>query len=171
VPCTSLTFSNYEIPSSIPQQKETDWHSPDFVPPLKTFYTVPTGYNFRNPNCPGSGSACWPSVAPSSLDSYAGGPGGIPAWDHSLLMTTLKAGILYRLALSPDGTVIPGEAVAYFKTANRYRDMAINPDKQTLYIATDRTGGVMDRSGRPTTTLEHPGAILEFRFVGSPAPQ
>jgi PQQ-dependent dehydrogenase (s-GDH family) len=170
VPCTSLTFSNYEVPSSVPQQRETDWHSPDFVPPLKTFYTVPTGHNFRNPNCAGNYSVCWPSVAPSSLDSYAGGPGGIPAWDHSLLMTTLKAGTLYRLALSSDGTAIPGEAVPYFKTANRYRDMAINPDKLTLYIATDRTGPVVDRSGRPTT-LEHPGAILEFRFVGSEAPQ
>jgi PQQ-dependent dehydrogenase (s-GDH family) len=170
VPCTSLTFSSYEVPSSVPQQKETDWHSPDFVPPLKTFYTVPTGHNFRNPNCAEHYNVCWPSVAPSSLDSYAGGPGGIPAWDHSLLMTTLKAGTLYRLALSSDGTAIPGEAVPYFKTANRYRDIAINPDKRTLYIATDSTGTVADRSGRPTTTLEHPGAILEFRFIGSQAP-
>ena len=35
---------------------------------------------------------------------------------------------------------IPGDAVAYFKTTNRYRDIAIHPDRRTFYICTDSAG-------------------------------
>ena len=36
--CASLTFSDYEIPDSVPKHVETDW-AEDFVEPMKTFFT------------------------------------------------------------------------------------------------------------------------------------
>ncbi len=45
--CSTLTFSPVAVPPEVPQQKESAWHHPDFMPPLKTFFTVDNGYDFR----------------------------------------------------------------------------------------------------------------------------
>ena len=55
----------------------------------------------------------------------------------------------------------------YFKTVNRYRDVAIRPDGLALFVATDSEGNTNDRSGRPAAAVENAGAILEFRYVPS----
>ncbi|MFB3062507.1 MAG: glucose/sorbosone family PQQ-dependent dehydrogenase, partial [Candidatus Binatia bacterium] len=142
-PCSALTYSTYTIPLSVPQQKESEWSHPDFVPPLKTLYTVDNGYNFQDPSCALDEQyyLCWPTVAPSSLDFYTANENGIPGWENSLLMPTLKRGTLYRLKLSSDRRATVGDAIGYFKTPNRYRDIALSPDKRTLYLCTDSEGG------------------------------
>jgi hypothetical protein len=56
--------------------------------------------------------------------------------------------------------------VPLWKSVNRYRDTAVDPNRTTIYVATDSTGMVRDRAGRPTSALENPGAILEFRYTG-----
>lgn len=165
VPCSALTYSDYVIPSSVPQEQETDWSHPDFTPPIKTFFTVPTGFQFLDPTCavPGTGFVCWPTIAPSSVDVYTSAHNGVPGWADSLLITTLKHGTVYRLKLS-DTQQPTGELIPYWTTVNRYRDIALHPDGRTFYVATDQRGLVRDRTGRPTRTHENPGAILEFRY-------
>lgn len=169
VPCESLTFTAYpDVPPSVPLQKESAWSHPDFVPPLRTFHTVPTGYNFKNPKCAERELyyQCWPTVAPSSLAVYAAKI-GIPDWDHSLLMPSLKHGTVYRIRLDAAGTAVVGDPddTEYFKTVNRYRNVTVGPDGLALFIATDVEGNTQDRSGRPARDVENAGAILEFRYV------
>jgi PQQ-dependent dehydrogenase (s-GDH family) len=164
VPCSALTFSDFDIPDSVPQLRESTFNDPAFVPPLRTYSTVPEGYNFRNPNCQASYFICWPTIAPSSLDYYPAS-GTMPGWGASLLMPSLKDGSVYRIPLNADGTVA-GDAVPLWRTVNRYRDVAIAPDSRTFYVATDAAGLTRGADGRPTDQLANPAAILEFRYTG-----
>ncbi len=161
-PCASLLGVNINtIRPSVPQQKESVWNHPDFREPLKTFFTVPEATDFaRNP---GIGTA-----AISSLDFYREGPPGVPGWSNSLLALGMTRGRVYKLALSPDGRRITGDAVEYFQTPNRYRDVTIGPDGKTFYLATDVQGRTSDASGQFTNVLANPGAILEFTYAGGP---
>jgi PQQ-dependent dehydrogenase (s-GDH family) len=45
-PCASLEYGR-DVPSTVPRIKESDVALPDFMPPLQTFFTVPTGYDTR----------------------------------------------------------------------------------------------------------------------------
>jgi PQQ-dependent dehydrogenase (s-GDH family) len=169
VACESLTFTAYPtVPPSVPLQKESAWNHPDFVPPMRTFHTVPTGYDFKNTKCADRELyyQCWPTVAPSSLALYSSKT-GIPGWDHSLLMPSLKHGTVYRIRLDAAGTAVVGDPddTEYFKTVNRYRNVTVGPDGLALFIATDVGGNTQDRSGRPARDVENAGAILEFRYV------
>ncbi|MCW2880006.1 MAG: gdhB [Sphaerisporangium sp.] len=165
VRCGALTYSDFSIPESVPLQRESTFDDPAFVPPRRTFSTVPEGYDFRLPACTDSYFVCWPTVAPSSLDYYPA-TGTIPGWGPSLLMPSLKNGTVYRLPLNPDGVTI-GEPLELWRTVNRYRDIAIAPDNRTFYVATDAGGLARDANGLPTNVLANPAAILEFRYTGS----
>jgi len=164
--CASLEYSDFAIPKAVPQQPESAWSHLDFTPPLKTFYTVADDYDFQKPACADNYFICWPTVAPSGIDIYPAQADGIPAWPTSLLMTALKTGTVYRLALNDDGSALSGEPIAYFKTTNRYRDLAISADGRSFYIITDNDNYTQDPAGLPTDELENPGAILEFTYAG-----
>jgi PQQ-dependent dehydrogenase (s-GDH family) len=169
VPCRSLKYTAYpEVPPSVPIEKESTWSHPDFTPPIQTFRTVPTGYDFKNPKCAERELyyQCWPTVAPSSLAVYAA-KNGIPGWDHSLLMPSLKHGTVYRMQLDAAGAAVVGEPDenVHLKTVNRYRDVTMRPDGLALFIVTDVGGNTQDASGRPAATVENPGAILEFLSI------
>lgn len=163
-PCSELEFSDFEIPPSVPRQAESAFSHPDLREPEKTFYTVPTGFDFRDPECAESGLyfLCWPTIAPSSAHVYAGYPDAIPQLRRSLLLTSLKLGTLYRARLGPDLRPLPGAAEALLTTVNRYRDVAVHPSGQRLFVATDSQGLVLGPEG-PTGELENPGSILEVR--------
>jgi PQQ-dependent dehydrogenase (s-GDH family) len=165
VPCTALTYSDYVIPLWVPQARETQWSHPDFTAPMRTFFTVPSGFPFLDLKCavPGTGFVCWPTIAPSSVDIYTATRNGVPGWANSLLITTLKHGTVYRLKLD-DAQQPTGELIPYWTTVNRYRDIAIHPNGRTFYVATDQRGLVRNRAGLPTRTSENPGVILEFRY-------
>jgi PQQ-dependent dehydrogenase (s-GDH family) len=162
--CQTLTYSDYEIPQSVPTQQESSFTDAAHVPPLRTFGTVPDGYEFRTPNCRRSYYICWPTIAPSSLGYYPAG-GAMPAWGQSLLMPSLKDGTVYRLPLAADGTTI-GVPEPLWRTVNRYRDVAVGADGRTFYVTTDPAGLTRDRTGVPTERLDNPGVILEFRYTG-----
>ena len=144
-PCASLPFDPFGGPPSVPRQKETDWHHPDFMPPLKTFFTVERDYNFA-----ARGNAV---IGASGIDVYASS--AIPGWANSVLIASLAKGAIFRVKLSADGTSVVGNPVAYFIAKNRYRDVAISPDGRTIFATVDNWGN-----------SENPGAILAFTYQG-----
>lgn len=162
VPCASLKYSSYAIPPSVPQKRESAWRHPDFRPPLRTFFTVPDTFDFRDAACSKHGVPllCWPTIAPSSVEVYVSRAGG-PAWGESLLITSLKNGAVYRVPLTADGAA--GEPAVLFHTTNRYRDLALSPGGRAIYILTDSGGTTRSPSGGATSVLRDRGAILEFR--------
>ncbi len=167
-PCAQLTFSDLAIDPSVPREPESAFTKP-FVEPIATMFTVPTGYNFHDPACKGVDFICWPTVGASSIEYYASKGKGIPGWDKVLLVTTLKRGSLYVLPLTPDGHAAAGHFSRYFQSENRYRDTAVSPDGRTIYIATDPGGLAESLSGASTGTMQDPGAILVFTYMGEGA--
>ena len=160
-PCAQLQFNDIEIHPSVPREDETAWPG-TFVEPLATLFTVPSDWDFTDPTCRGVDFICWPTVAASSIEVYVPREGGIPGWENSLLVTTLKRGSLYRLPLTADGKALGGPIERYFQSENRFRDTAISPDRQTIYVATDPGGLAEKLGGGTTTTMRNPGAILVF---------
>jgi PQQ-dependent dehydrogenase (s-GDH family) len=161
--CADLTWSGTEFPESVPLQKETEW-TEDFVEPLRTMHTVPNGYSMADPNCGDLAFICKPTIAPSSIDYYPK-DGPIPGWGGSLLVTALKNGALYRFKLSGDGLGVR-DVDQVFATVNRYRDLALNPDGKTIYIATDSGGFARDAASGATDQLANAGSILVFTYTG-----
>ncbi len=169
-PCSQLKYNDLDIPSSVPQEQESAF-TREFVNPIATMFTVPTGYNFSDPACKGIDFICWPTVGVSDVEYYESGRSGIPGWDKVLLVTTLKRGSLYVLPLSTDGKTAAGHFSRYFESENRFRDTAVSPDRKTIYIATD-PGGLAGASDAGTTAkMKNPGAILAFTYVGEGGPQ
>jgi PQQ-dependent dehydrogenase (s-GDH family) len=102
-PCASLRFDVVNPPASVPRQKESDVHLRDFTPPVKTFFTVPTGYDLR-----ALGNA---TAAPAGMKVYTSR--AIPGWRNSLLLTTMISGVVFRLPLTDDPRNPVGSPVAY----------------------------------------------------------
>ena len=156
VPCASLKFEEAgEIPASVPRQRETEWKG-TFVPPLRTFFTVPADYDFQK-----SGGA---TIAAGGLEIYSARD-GISGWATSVLQTGMTMGRVYRVKLSDDGRTTVGSNEEVFRTANRYRDIAIGRDQRTFYLVTDNDGlgRTTDPSGASVRTFANPGSVLEFK--------
>lgn len=165
-PCASLKFSDITIDPSVPKEDESSWTEP-MQDPVATMFTVPSDWNFVDPKCGENGFVCWPTVAPSSIETYMPKAGeGIPGWENSLIVTTLKRGSLYRIPLAADGKSLRGPIERFFKSQNRFRDTAFSPDKKTIYVATDNGGLAESASGGTTTQMQNPGAILVFTYKG-----
>jgi PQQ-dependent dehydrogenase (s-GDH family) len=167
--CSQLKYNDIAIPSAVPQDRESAFKEP-FVNPIATMFTVPTGYNFQDAACRGVDFVCWPTVGVSDVEYYESKGKGIPGWDKVLLVTTLKRGSLYVLPLSADGKTAAGHFSRYFQSENRFRDTAVSPDGQTIYIATDPGGLAGAADAGTTTKMENPGAILAFTYTGEGAP-
>lgn len=150
-------------PEGVPEMLESEFEG-EMVDPLATYFTVENDYPFGE-IC---GFVCNPTIAPSSVLHYEAGDGGIPEWDNSILLPTLKHGVLYVQPLNDDGTAVEGLPVAWLGTQNRYRDVLISEDGKDVYIATDAFGSVAQLYGSDLTTsvLHNPGAILKFTYGG-----
>ena len=153
-PCASLTYGR-DVPSTVPRTKESDVELPDFTPPLKTFFTVPSTYDVR-----ALGNA---TAALAGLDVYASP--AIPGWSPSILVAGLASGAIYRIPLP----VTQAPPLTYFKAQERYRDLAIAPDGRRIYVVTDDGGRTVTPTGEPTADLAHPGALLELTYTGTGA--
>jgi hypothetical protein len=77
------------------------------------------------------------------------------------------SGVVFRMPLGTDRAAPLGAPIAYFKTGNRYRDIAIAPDGLRLYLVTDPDGRTIGASGAPVRELTNPGAVLEFKYAGA----
>ncbi len=169
--CADLTFSDIEIPASVPFDRETDWEgAATMTPPLATMFTVPNDWNFQDPACGGMDFICWPTVAASSIEYYPP-TGGIPAWGNSLIIPTLKRGSLYHIQLTADGQAVTGTFERYFQSENRFRDTALSPDGTTIFVATDPGGLAESQSGGTTTEMQNPGEILAFTYNPDATPK
>ena len=157
VPCASLKFDeSAEVPASVPRQRESEWKGM-FMPPLRTFFTVPEGYDFQK-----SGGA---TIAAGGLAIYSARKNGLAGWANSVLQTGMTMGRVYRVKLSADGRSAEGPDEELFRTANRYRDIAIGRDERTFYLVTDNNGvgRTVDPSGATVRTFANPGSVLEFK--------
>lgn len=154
-PCRSLKFANLDPPASVPQAKESAWSHPDFVPPLVTLFSVPDGLDLR-----AIGNV---TIGPGGIDLYTST--AIPGWRTSVLVTGMRTGIVYRLTLNADGTGIDGPPVEYFRSPDRYRDLAIGPDGRRIFVITDSFGTTTDARGQRTDALAHPGTVMEFTYA------
>ncbi|HEU5121159.1 MAG TPA: glucose/sorbosone family PQQ-dependent dehydrogenase [Candidatus Nitrosocosmicus sp.] len=168
--CNELTFNDVApAPAGVTVKNESEFNATNFVPPVQTFYTVDKGFNFTEAakSCGEMTSTCYPTVAPSSLRLYTSDV--LPGWENNLLMTTLKAGKIFKIALDDNGTAVSGQPEELFRSENRYRDIAISPDGNTIYVITDQKGPVQAmKEGpiTPTLTLWSPGALIAFEYVG-----
>ncbi|MDO5651189.1 MAG: PQQ-dependent sugar dehydrogenase [Moraxella sp.] len=159
--CAKLpVYIGVDAHPSVPVMQELDFVADNLVFPAKTFYTVPTGYDFTDAKCEVS-YLCWPTVATTSI-AYYPKDGKIKSLQNSLLVTGVKTGTLYQLPLSADGKQVQGEAISLFRTNNRYRMVLVSPDTQKIYVATDDAGMLMGKDVQPTSTVENKGAILVF---------
>ena len=93
-------------------------------------------------------------------------------WQRRPLLLLIVVGVFTLTACSDDkATKINREGnAAYdagdFQTAlDRYRDLAISPDGQRIFLVTDNFGTAVDAEGKFTSALEHPGTLIEFTFV------
>ena len=163
--CNNLDYDSYICPGSAAEQDETDWAPVNFQAPMGAYFTVPSNFQFNNPNCSNS-FICWPTIAPSSMEVYENYPLGIPGWDRSLIISSLKKGLLYRLTLSPDGTQITSDTMSFIRTQNRYRDLAIDPTGTKFFVITDNNGRTSTPPQSNTQTLLNPGTILRFEYTG-----
>lgn len=164
-PCAQLQFNDITIAPSVPVENETSWTEP-MQDPLATMFSVPTDWDFTDPVCKGIDFICWPTVAASSMQTYMPAPGeGIPGWENSLLVTTLKRGSLYRVPLAEGGKAQGGPIERFFQSENRFRDVALSPDMKTIYVATDPGGLAEALAGGTTTTMRNPGSILVYTYT------
>ncbi|EKT4524181.1 Dyp-type peroxidase [Pseudomonas putida] len=70
---------------------------------------------------------CWPTIAPSSVTYYPASNKAAKGWGNSLLITSLKRGVVYRVQQDGSKTVPMGDATLVFRSLNRYRDIAVDP--------------------------------------------
>lgn len=112
----------------------------------------------------GDDSQQWPSEAPSSIAVYTSN--AIPGWANSILLPTLKGGKLIRLTLNAGGNSITGDTICYFKSKNRYRDIALSPSGTKLYLATDSANVTSGPSKENPQQISYPGCIIEYTYIG-----
>ena len=125
-PCASLEYGR-DVPSTVPRTKESDVNLPDFTPPLKTFFTVPSTYDPRK-----LGNA---TAALAGLDVYASP--AIAGWSPSILVAGMASGVDLPHLPRRERRAAP---LTYFKAQDRYRDLAIAPDGRRIYAVTDAHG-------------------------------
>jgi len=153
-PCVNLDYGR-DVPSTVPRIQESAVNLPNFTPPLATFFTVPSTHD---PRAQGNATA-----ALAGLDVYASP--AIPGWSPSILVAGMMSGTIYRISLTDN----PAAPLTYFKSQDRYRDLAVAPDGRRIYAVTDAHGRTLTATGEPTADLAHPGALLEFTYTGTRA--
>ena len=174
--CSSLkdpAQNGTDVPPDVPVQRQSEFRDPNYVAPLKTLFAADADRlktEFNNPVCADKHMyyICWPTIAPSSVAYYREFKNGIPGWAHSLLIASLKRGVLYHVRLDPSDSVTIGDAEPMFRSLNRYREVVVAPDGRTIYVATDTQGYGLatNDAGSAAFSFENPGAILAFTYTG-----
>lgn len=83
--------------------------------------------------------AAWtPTLAVAGADFY--NHTVIPAWQNSILVTSLKAGRLVALKLSEDGRSVMQEEPYFQQWFGRLRDLCVSPDGRVFLAVSNRDG-------------------------------
>ncbi len=99
-------------------------------------------------------NANWPTIACSSIDFY--GQNVIPGWPRSILITSLKRNLVYRIKLNANGDGITGDTISYFRgDGSRIRRIRVAPDGLRFYVARD-AGTIMEYT--------YTGAVLALNY-------
>ncbi len=169
--CNHTGYTENAIPPGATVTQEKDAPAgvkADFRKPI--FSMFPTCGTHPSGVCDAAGIDWmrFPTVAPSSIDYYHVNAGlGIPDWYPSLLVPTLRRGVLYRIKLNAGRDGVESDTIPYFTEYNRFRDIALSPDGLKIYIITDSIGSTSGPSGGGTSTLSDRGAILVYEYLGS----
>lgn len=181
--------SNSSLPFIYNEAKyASDTIGPDYRDPIYSFYPAPKGnvqtpwtqtwsiqYIYSNQTYTGgpTGSAqnlnqFWASEAVSGLGLY--NYSMIPGWKNSLLAAALKGGKIERLKLSADGMSVvktaPYDTIAYFRSINRFRDVAFAPDGKTIFAIIDSSATTSGpTSGNPIISACR-GCVQKYTFLG-----
>ncbi len=165
---TSLPNANYSLAPIITNENSNAISiGANFREPIFTLYSstnakITSLYNAQINSC-GSDNNTWDSEAPSSILMYTNST--IPGWKRNLFIPTLKGGKVIRLTLNALGNGITGDTVGYFRSANRYRDIAFSPDGYKVYLAVDSSSITSGPSATNPVVSTNRGSILEFTYV------
>ena len=172
--CGSTSYTENAIPSGATVMQETSAPASvksNFKKPIFNLFTTCGALSSSVCDAGGTNWLKYPTVAPSSVEYYNLNSGtGIANWYPSVLIPTLRRGVLYRVKLNSTKDGVSGDTIPYFRTTNRYRDIAMSPDGLKIYIITDSIGTTSGPSGTGTSTLSNRGAILEYRYTGLTLP-
>lgn len=167
--CASTPYSESTIPAGATVTQESSYSSlPNFEPPMTSMFVNCGALPTTVCNAGGTDWMRFATVAPSSIDFYNVAWGlGIPNWYPSLLVPTLRKGTLYRYKLNAAMDAVITDSIPYFKSTNRYRDIALSPDGTKIYLVTDSIGSTSGPSGSGTSGLTDRGAIIEYTYTGA----
>jgi len=169
--CSTTPYLESTIPGGATVLDETDVPIANFQPPLSTLYTACSPLPASVCDAGGTDWMKYPTIAPSSIDFYhVSGGYGIPGWYPSLLIPTLRRGVVYRYTLNATMDGFVSDSIPYFRTSNRYRDIAISRDGLRIYLITDSIGQTSGPSGNGTSALSDRGNIIEYYYTGSTLP-
>ncbi|HYE56380.1 MAG TPA: PQQ-dependent sugar dehydrogenase, partial [Chitinophagaceae bacterium] len=166
--CSSTPYTESTVPAGATVRQESNYDTlSNFQPPLTTMYASCGSLSTTTCNAGGTDWMRFATIAPSSIEFYHIDAGlGIPGWYPSLLVPTLRRGTLYRYKLRMSLDSVITDSIPYFKTSNRYRDIAMSPDGKKIYLITDSIGSTSGPSGSGTSALADRGAILEYTYTG-----
>ena len=145
-------YNGYTLANTPVISEQQDSIDNNLKPPVYTLFTK------ANPGTLyGTSNSTWPTVACSSVDVYENYI--IPNWNRSLLVPSLKAGMVQRLKLDATGTkVTDTSSIPAMRLYNkaRLRDLCISPDGLKIYVS-------CDMSSQSNT---YKGKIVEFTYNG-----
>jgi hypothetical protein len=116
-----------------------------------------------------------PTLAVAGTDFYP--YAGIPEWQNSVLVTSLKAGRLVALKLSGDGKSVISENAFFNGWFGRMRDICVSPDGRVFIAVSNRDGRGTIRSGddriveialRNIANLDHRSVSSDFFVYPNP---
>ena len=128
-------------------------------------------YNWKrsaNKTSGAMGNMHWPTIAPAAVTFY--GQSGIPGWNYSLLIPSLKNG-LFRLKLKSDGLSVDSTAgptdTLHYLTGYRLRNVTVSPMGDTLFVAVDNSCCTLGPTGTIGNSVASPatGFILRMAFM------
>jgi hypothetical protein len=110
----------------------------------------------------------WPSEGWSGMDIYTDNK--IPGWKNSLVIGGLKWGRVIRLKLNTSGTtIIPSngkDTISYFGSTNRFRDIAIAPNGNDIYVIMDKNATTSGPSATNPIVAACAGCVHKYTFMG-----
>jgi PQQ-dependent dehydrogenase (s-GDH family) len=158
-------YWNTTYPLIVSEKAKAKALGPIYKDPILTLYPNSNSFltSLYKDRLKGKEDQEWPSEAPSSIMVYTSN--GIPGWQNSLLIPTLKGNKLIRLKLNENGDRISGDTLSYFKNKVRYRDIAISEDGKKIYLAIDSTATSSNPAKENPEKVYNPGSILEFTYL------